>query len=241
MNERQNMSTSRSEIEDDLFGRHRWVKLTGLTHTNELNGEYAEIIRKLDDDDHDPHRFAVRVDGSKNLISIKKTNLEAIPDEETVKVCRMASAGEEKFVGGFRQTVRWPLAILRSYPNTVISPISVHLGFPLHITNVKPRTVLKEASDYDNHWVTFMMINLQTGLAPAEWQSHVGPVVIWREQDSGDVSMDDMCLLNDFLDGLLDRYSDGDVSPDIDITPAAWESARKEIISNMPNYIDINI
>ena len=86
-----------------------------------------------------------------------------------------------------------------------------------------------------------MMINLQTGLAPAEWQSHVGPVVVWREQDSGDVSMDDMCLLNDFLDGLLDRYSDGDVSPDIDITPAAWESAKKEILSNMPNYIDINI
>jgi hypothetical protein len=239
-------NTSRSEREGDLFGRHRWVKLTGLKNKNELNGEYAEIIRKLDNSD----RFVVRVDGSNDFLSIKKTNLETIPDEETVKVCRMASAGEENLTGGFRQTVRWPLAILRSYPNTVICPLSVQLGFPLWITNVKPRTTLKTTSDYDNYWVTWMMIGLQSGLAPAEWQSHVGPVIVWRDQDSSGtsaaaatlaVSMDDMCLLNDFLESLLDRYSDGDVSPDVDITPAAWETAKKRILPNMPNYIDINI
>ena len=239
-------SASTSVGEGDLFGRHRWIKLTGLTNKNELNGEYAEIIRKLDNSD----RFAVRVDGSDGLLSLKKTNLETIPDEETTKVCRMASAGEEYFTGGFRQTVRWPLAILRSYPNTVICPISVQLGFPLWITKVKPRTTLNANSDYYNHWVTWMMIGLQSGLAPAEWQSHVGPVVVWRDQDSNGngaaaatlaVSMDDMCLLNDFLDSLLDQYSDGDVSPDVDITPAAWETAKKRILPNMPNYIDINI
>ena len=131
-----------------------------------------------------------------------------------------------------------------------VSPISVQPGFPLWITKVKPRTTLNANSDYYNHWVTWMMIGLQSGLAPAEWQSHVGPVVVWRDQDSNGngaaaatlaVSMDDMCLLNDFLDSLLDQYSDGDVSPDVDITPAAWETAKKRILPNMPNYIDINI
>jgi hypothetical protein len=239
-------STGTSEREGDLFGRHRWVKLTGLTNKNELNGEYAEIIRKLDTSD----QFAVRVDGRNDFLSIKKKNLGTLPDEETAKVCRMASAGEENFTGGFRQTVRWPLSILRSYPNTVISPISVQLGFPLWITKVKPRTTLKATSDYDNYWVTWMMIGLQSGLAPVEWRSHGGPVVVWRDQDSSGnnaaattlaVSMDDMCLLNVFLESLLDQYSDGDVSPDVDITPAAWGTAKKQILPNMPNYIDINI
>ena len=84
------------------------------------------------------------------------------------------------------------------------------------------------------------MIDLRNGFAPPEWLSYVGPVVVWRADGAGDVSADDMCLLNDYIDGLLDRYSDGEVSPERDITPQAWAKAKIEMLENS-SYRDINI
>lgn len=236
------------ETAKDPFGRHRWVKLRDLKSNTELNDKYAEIIRKLDDNAKNVDgRFAVRVDGykkDKTIISVKRTNLEAIPDDETVKVCRLASLGEE----GCHLTVRWPLAILQSsrYPST-LSPISARLGFPLRITKVKPYSKLKKQSDFDNHWVTYMMVELHNGFAPPNWQSYVGPVVVWRDGTCASVSTDDMCLLNDYLSNLMDQYSYGDVCPDRDITPERWEQEKADILTDreetetLVNYNDINI
>ena len=44
----------------------------------------------------------------------------------------------------------------------------------------------------------------RSGFAPSEWQSNIGPVVVWRPGDHS-VSADDMSLFNDFLSALLDR------------------------------------
>ena len=93
-----------------------------------------------------------------------------------------------------------------------VAPVPALLGIRLHVTRVRPRSDLVERADFDNQWATWMMIEPVSGFAPPRWQAHVGPVVVWRP-DGGAVSSHDMCLLNDFLSALLDRYSDGDVVP----------------------------
>ena len=89
-----------------------------------------------------------------------------------------------------------------------------------------------------------MMIDLMGGFAPSQWQSNIGPVVVWRE-DGRDVSCDDMCLLNDYLDGLLDKFGEGpgSVVPDRDINPSVWSTFKKRAADprNTQRYEDINI
>ena len=94
------------------FGRHRWVKLEGLT---ELNGRFAEIILPANEDD----RFAVRVKGEMSKKLIKRSNLQPVADADTVKVCRLAAKGEANFVGGYIQNTRWPLAVLIDTPHQI--------------------------------------------------------------------------------------------------------------------------
>mmetsp|Transcript_35999 Transcript_35999/g.36450 ORF Transcript_35999/g.36450 Transcript_35999/m.36450 type:complete len:160 (-) Transcript_35999:37-516(-) len=148
---------------------------------------------------------------------------------------------------------------------TALSPVSSLLGFSLYVTKVTPRSKLTSPSDFDNQWVTYMMIDPQSGLAPPRWQTRVGPVIVWRDpSDNGnigrsnsnsnsssavDISSDDMCLFNDFLDGLLDQYSEGVVSPSRDLTPMAWKRIRARLLHNQKqlaeqgfmSYNDINI
>jgi hypothetical protein len=218
------------------YGRHRWVKLQNLTSKASWNGKYAEIMtRKLDTQKEDD-RFGVRVLGTQNVVAIKQINMEAIPDEETLQVCRIKANGEDHFDGGFVQTVRWPKHILQSSPTSYPShacPISNRLGFPLRVTKVKPRSTLRVPSDYDNQWVTWMMIEPRSGFAPIPWMDNIGPVVVWRE-DGGDLSANDMCLLNDFLSGLLDQYSEGPgaVDPNHDLTPQVWTRFRDRVLAD---------
>ena len=115
----------------------------------EWNGQYAEILRKVDTTDDD--RFEVRRLSSTTdkTAAIKRVNLDPIPDEDTVKVCRMSCSGEEKFTGGYQQTVRWPKAILQDsrHYSSVSCPIAAKLGIPLRITKVRPRTLLQGRPD----------------------------------------------------------------------------------------------
>jgi len=231
----------RSVLEEarDPLGRHRWVRLVGL-RTSELNGKLAEILVPPNEDD----RLGVRVEGGSRRVLIKRANLQPIPDDETVRVCRLAAGGEHRFVGGYIQDTRWPLAKLETMPYDV-SPVSTKLGFPLRVTRVEPRSELRERVAYDNQWATFLMIQTQSGIAADTWQSHVGPVVVWRPD--GPVSSDDMCLFNDFLSGLLDQYSEGAVRVDRDLTPQAWASKKARILDDrqlnphLQQYTDLNL
>eukprot|EP00928_Gymnodinium_smaydae_P038677 TRINITY_DN26627_c0_g1_i1.p1 TRINITY_DN26627_c0_g1~~TRINITY_DN26627_c0_g1_i1.p1 ORF type:complete len:279 (+),score=35.50 TRINITY_DN26627_c0_g1_i1:81-839(+) len=221
------------------FGRHRWIRLEQL-QTASLNGQYAEIIHLANED----NRFGVRVQGDSKKKLVKRSNLVAVDDAETAKVCRIAASGEQSFVGGYIQDTRWPVSVLEKLPYE-ISPLSTVLGFPLRLSRVLPRSDLRERADWDNQWATWMMIDPKTGFAPDNWQSFVGPVVVWRSD--GQISSDDMCLLNDFLDGLLDKYSEGSVVPEKHLTPEAWTRAKEKILENkrlnphMQQYKDLNI
>ena len=226
--QQQQQDESRRQVQAearDPFGRHRWVRLQNL-QTTALNGKYAEVLVLANQDT----RLGVRVQEAAARKLIKQVNLMAIADEETVRVCRIAAKGEESFVGGYIQDTRWPFAILESMPWTV-SPISARLGFPLRVTRVNARSKLSHRGDFDNQWATYMLIDERSGFAPDEWQAFVGPVVVWRPD--GDVSSDDMCLLNDFLSSLLDGpYNDGTLNPDRDLTPAAWAHHRRRVLQN---------
>lgn len=222
------------------LGRHRWVRLQSLQATD-LNGRFAEIVVPPNEND----RFGVRVQGEIAKKLIRRCNLQPIPDEETVQVCRLASKGEECFVGGYIQDTRWPLAVLQAMPYQV-SRLTSLLAFPLCVTRVEPRTQLHDRADLDNQWATYMMIEPVSGFAPPDWQSHVGPVVVWRPD--GAVSSDDMALLNDFLSGLLEGpYGEGTVDPDKDLTPDAWAKRKKKILKcrrddkQIQQYTDLHI
>ena len=154
----------------------------------------------------------------------------------------MDSNGEEPINGGRYLDQRWPLAVLQDMPNQV-APASTLLGIPLRVAYVKPRSELLDREDYDNVWATWMMIDPETGFAPSEWQAYVGPVVVWRP--IGAVSSHDMCLLNDFLSMMLDRYSEGEVIPHRDLTPASWAEWKAILIEGrgdgLMQYTNINI
>lgn len=227
------------EEEGNPFRRHRWVKLKDL-QTKKLNGKFAEIINPSEGSGEED-RFGVRVLASKKIVGIKRMNLEAIPDAETIKCCRMNATGEKgRGRGRSIDNVHWPRSVLESSscPSTVC-PISVRLGFPLRIARVLPRSKLTDRAHYDNQWVTWMMIDSNSGFAPPKWQSNIGSVVVWR-QNGLPISADDMCLLNDFLSRLLDLYPelDGEVDPDRYITPLAWTDFKEGAESG---YGDINI
>lgn len=124
----------------DPFSRHKWVKLTGLK-TTELNGRLAEIVLPPNEED----RFGVRISSPDKILThtvklIKRSNLEAIPDSQTTRVCRLSTQAEPSFPGSLIQSTRWPQSVLDSLPYDV-SPVSKLLGFPMHITRVPPRSI----------------------------------------------------------------------------------------------------
>lgn len=232
-----NRAQAEEEAQDPL-GRHKWVVLDGLKAA-ELNDKMAEIVVPANEND----RFGVRVRGEEAVKLIKRCNLVTFSEQDTIKVCRLSAKGEKTFIGGYIQDTRWPRTVLESMPFEV-SRVSELLGFPLRITRVQARSKLSDGSHYDNQWATWMAIDPESGFAPHQWQSGVGPCVIWRPD--GDVSSCDMCLFNDFLSDLLDKYERG-VEPSRDITPGVWARKKEALLGlregdpNMEPYRDINI
>ena len=188
-------------------------------------------------------------------VAIKPANLEPLSDAETAKVCRLEADGEDqkRCKRCLKvQTTRWPKELLAAAAYDE-SPLSRALGFgPLRITRVAPRSKLAEQAHFDNQWTTWMMIDPVSGLAPPPWQSHIGAVVAWRGGGAA-VSADDMCLYNDYLSQLLDRYGYDRVDPPRDFTPTKWLEEKNQILEirrlnieedpygMMNSYDDINI
>ena len=70
------------------------------------------------------------------------------------------------------------------------------------------------------------MIESSNGFAPPAWQSHVGPVVVYRD-DNDDFNRDDMLMPNSYLSNLLDRFSDENARP-ADMTPRAFRNFKQK-------------
>ena len=98
---------------------------------------------------------------------------------------------------------------------------------------------LCEQSDYDCHLATWLMIEPQSGFAPAQWQSWVGPVLIYRPGGL-DFGNDDIDVLTEWVSTLLDYYPEPDFDYTEWLTPGrfqqfktAWTELKKENISSI--------
>eukprot|EP00755_Sulcionema_specki_P040094 Sspe_Gene.114067::Locus_99171_Transcript_1_1_Confidence_1.000_Length_1108::g.114067::m.114067 len=102
------------------------------------------------------------------------------------------------------------------------SPIFTLLGDAIGLVRVPFE------DDWDGNYVnqpaTLFMAEVDTGLAPQEWQACVGPVVVFR-LSGGALTVQEVMLMNDFLHILMDEYPDPDNHPRGPVlTPARWAS-----------------
>jgi len=171
--------------------------------------------------------------------------LRSFSDLETVKLARVGARGEEngsRGPGGVR-TWRWPRSVLEELV-AEISPISELIGFPLKVARVESHIKLTDPSDFDNQWASSFMVDPISGLAPVQWQTDVGPVVMWR-QDGGSLSADDAGLLQSFISDLLAMYPGVKVSETI--TPQVFQEFKRcklekeKLNPHMEQSEDVNI
>jgi hypothetical protein len=108
--------------------------------------------------------------------------------------------------------------------NERVSPLSAAITLPIHVYREGPLENAKihpERALYDNAPATKLMIELEDGLAPPDWQCGVGTVLVARK-DKKPLSVEHMEALMDFVEELLWNYPD-DINQDSDITRNAFE------------------
>jgi len=218
----------------------RWVTVRGLQSKPELNGLTGEVIQK----EPSPGRIGVLVhldSGSTKEFALKSQNLCTFPDDQTVGAVRLGAAVE----GGPLHVVetRVPKQLL---PDVTACPVPHAVGVPLLVAKARPYKTLRERADYDNQWATWLMIDPNSGFAPDAWQSFIGPVWVYREDDRV-FNWDDMLIMSDYLLHLLDLFGDGEVTPD-DITARAFQDVKERKLEEqrmnpdqLEQTLDLNI
>ena len=202
----------------------RWVTVEGLQSAQELNGLTGEIVKE----EAKPGRAGVLVhvpDRKERECSIDYKNLCPFDDKQTVMAVRLGAKGEGHSLHLLETRV--PRQLFSAAEE--LCPVPRLCGIPLVVAKVQPYVRLGERGDYDNQWATFLMIESSNGFAPPAWQSHVGPVVVYRD-DNGDFNRDDMLMLNSYLSNLLDRFSDENARP-ADMTPRAFRNFKVQCIN----------
>jgi len=205
------MSQSRGEVEG---GGIRWAKVRNLQSEagRKLNGKLGKVMTSEVNSDG---RHQVQVEGIRRVKLVKPANLEDVADADLVRVYRIPSNGE----GEIHQVLVFPRehSLFQNNAREGNSPALGLCGLPLVVQQTQPRRPLGDRANFDNVWATWLMIDPNSGLAPPEWDSYVGPVYVFRPNGSADVTGDDMYAVNEFLSSLLDEYGEG---PDFD--PRTW-------------------
>uniref|UniRef100_A0A7S1YHI8 Uncharacterized protein n=1 Tax=Grammatophora oceanica TaxID=210454 RepID=A0A7S1YHI8_9STRA len=214
---RESAKESGKKSQGEVEGGVRWTTILNLQSDagKKLNGRLGKVLTQEVNRDG---RHEVAVEGIQQIKLLKPANLEDIPEENLVRVYRIPSDGE----GESHQVLLFP-RVHNIFQNNLPrgnSPAMALCGLPLIVKKTTPRRRLGDQSDYDNQWATWLMIDPRSGFAPSEWQSYVGPVYVFRPSGSGDVSGDDMEVINDFLSSLLDAFGDGpDFNPQEMLNP----------------------
>ena len=131
-------------------------------------------------------RVAVRVcdNTMKTLrnISVKPENTSPFLDEDCVRVVRLQADGEKFYPAKLLEQLLPKVVLEKRYATIAQNcPVPSLCGVPLQMAKVEPYNPLKERADYDNQWSTWFIIDATTGFAPMEWQSWVGPTVVFRK------------------------------------------------------------
>ena len=105
-------------------------------------------------------------------------------------------------------------------------------GVPIVVRRLQAPEGCQAREHLDNKVATHMHIKPSHGFAPALWAMHVGPCMIYRA-DGRDLTVDDVYMLDSFIIGLLDKYSEEGVVPERDITMAKLDiSVQNDIAAN---------
>lgn len=102
----------------------------------------------------------------------------------------------------------WEISIEHPIFQSKPIPISDKIGFPLLV--YKEGTVYPERQPLDNQIATYLNIDLESGFAPPEWQSHVGTILVARP-DKKDLITQHVEAIWMYCDLILDRFGDGEV------------------------------
>ena len=216
----------------------RWVRIEGLQSPagQKLNGKVGQVLNETPKEGRHP----IQVDGMRDGKMIKETNFIDVPRGELVKVCRLPARGEGAVVD-----TEQPKCLLFPRDHSMFtecnpsgnSPVMNLVGVPLVVKKTKPYTDLSSWGATDNQKATYLMIEAASGFAPPQWQSNVGPVLVYRPGGLN-LGYHDMWAIHSFLSKLLDRYGDGEM-----FDPATWLNSRKfqYIISQEPFVNLLNI
>jgi len=191
----------------------RWVRLIGLTSSSGqlLNGKVGQV---LNDEPNADGRFQILIDGYSKAKLIKASNFDDVPRNDLVKTCRFMAMGEgwgnfvkQKGIGevGFHKVLLFPRdhsMFTKCFRGGNV-PVMRLLGLSLIMQKVEPYTDLSEFGKADNQKATYMMIDPHNGFAPWEWQSNVGPVLVFRPGGL-DLSYDDMIAINSYFYHIID-------------------------------------
>jgi hypothetical protein len=147
--------------------------------------------------------------------SYKLCALRPFDAQQCVRAVRLSANGEKC---GRADSVLVPKDVLRQYylPKASPCPVPALLGVPLYTCKVGPYCPLlpptAPTGDSDNQWATTLNMMPDNGLAPYEWLTEVGPVMVFRPSEEP-LSSGDVRLVHDYLWDLKDYYANGTLTP----------------------------
>ena len=133
------------------------------------------------------------------------------PNIYGARVCASDRLGPNKTRSTFTEAV---LPANHMIFGQTATPISLKLGFPLVICKLNTRTI-----DTNNPRATHLMIEPESLLAPMEWQSNVGDVIVMRA-DKEPLSVKDFTAFSDYVWEILQT---SEVSS-LDAERAGWKN-----------------
>lgn len=122
----------------------------------------------------------------------------------TVNGLRVSCVGEQNHGLPHFRIVKVDLSVAKTL---IPCPVSLHMDFPFATYKTTPEAPLSKASDFDNQLATWLNIEIESGFAPGEWQSGVGPIVFVRT-DGEDVKFQDWDIATNVVSDLLDLYAE---------------------------------
>lgn len=112
------------------------------------------------------------------------------------------------------------------------APLPAALGIPLAFRRLPSSQFRKRPSSLDNQIVTYMNIELESGFAPAAWQSEVGTVLVAR-LDGRPFLPQHLEAVWQYCDYILDLFGDGGGPPRRLYNRAAFEKWWARYVGEM--------
>ena len=146
--------------------------------------------------------------GSRLNKLIKSDNL--VPYEGKLVECQYVAPGVPF---GSIQSCWFP----REHPMFLIkignSPILNLCEFPLIVVRYPYNRQSHPPEHYSNQFAAYMLIDVKDGLAPSEWQSNIGPILVYRpqieEKSVQNFNSLDFEILWDFFNKILHQFGGG--------------------------------